>query len=943
MKQKNNVLRLPPDSLSLENLFQATPVGIGVSRNREFVEVNDRLCALLGYEREELIGQSTRILYATEEDFVHAGVELYSELKLRGSAGFEIRLRRKDGSFMDGFASFSTRNRSNPAEDVIVSLIDISRSRCTQRELFWQNRELTAFHRISEVMLSGKDEQSIFDTIAREASDMTDFPMVSIELCDFDRAVMVYRGAHGIPLHEMPTPFEMPMDVTLSGQVAYSGETLVETNVADRREYAAPILRQLGVKTFVCVPIKTNDQVVGTLGLSHNETIEVEPRVVKAATSLANYLATLFDRLQAREAVNRSEAELATVYDRVPSVLCLFDEHLQVVRANRAAIEFAGSPPDHAGPARFGEFFRCRTHVENHTGCGQHSVCLGCDLRRHLLDTLTNGRSLRQVRMTKSVYRNGHPVELVLLVSTERIQLNGMVRVLMCLEDITRSVRADEQIRSHAALLDVTRDAIFVRDFTDRLTYWNEGAHHLYGWHPAEVRGRTASELNLFSDLTESTRALTAVQKDGEWVGEMRQKSRDGRELTVQSRWTLMREHDGRPKAILIVNTDITEKKKLETQLLRSQRLESIGTLASGLAHDLNNVLAPIMMAVQFLRETSEDEGARACLQTLETCSRRGADIIRQVLMFARGVEGERILINPKHLIREIERIARETFPRSIEIQTNISKEACVLLGDATQIQQVLMNLCVNGRDAMPSGGMLTLGLEKKQLDTASARIHPKARPGVYVVISVMDTGKGIPPELMEKIFDPFFTTKPVGQGTGLGLPTVLGITENHGGFVHLESEPGKGSKFQIFIPAAQTDKALDDSGPASKVNCAGKGELILVVDDEPAVRRLASTVLTRNGYRTVGACNGNEGMIFYEQQAGEIKLVVSDLMMPQMDGIGLIRTLRQNHHNVKAIIITGLGEENRMAEAKAAGADAVLAKPFTAEQLLTSVKQLLG
>lgn len=943
MKETNNVLCLPPDSLSLENIFNATPVGMGVACNRVFVEVNDRLCELLGYQRDELIGQTTRILYGSEEDFVRAGLELYTELKLRGSAAFEIRLRRKDGTFLEGFASFSTRNRSNPPEDVIVSIIDISKTRRTERELFWQNRELMAFHRISEVMLSGKDEQFVFDTIAREASEMTDFPMVSIELCDFDRAVMVYRGAHGIPLHEMPSPFEMPMDVTLSGQVAYSGEALVETRVSDCREYAAPILRQFGVQTFVCVPVKTSDRVVGTLSLSHREQIEVEPRVVKAATSLANYLASLFDRLQAREAVNRSEAELSTVYDRVPSVLCLFDEHLQIVRANRAAVEFAGRACEDEEPVKFGEFFRCRTHADHQTGCGQHSICLGCDLRRVLLETLTSGRSLRQVRMTKSLYRNGLSAEVVLLVSTERIQLNGMIRVLMCLEDITKSVRADEQIRSHAALLDVTRDAIFVRDFTDRLTYWNEGAHFLYGWHPAEVRGRTASELNLFADLAEATRALGAVQKDGEWVGEMRQKSRDGRELIVQSRWTLMREHDGKPRAILIVNTDITEKKRLETQLLRSQRLESIGTLASGLAHDLNNVLAPIMMAVQFLRESAEDESARACLQTLETCSRRGADIIRQVLMFARGVEGERILINPKHLIREIERIARETFPRSIEIQTNIAKEPCVLLGDATQIQQVLMNLCVNARDAMPTGGMLSVGLEQRQLNETSVRIHPKAKPGTYVVISVTDTGKGIPPELMEKIFDPFFTTKPLGQGTGLGLPTVLGITESHGGFVHLESEPGKGSRFQIFIPATQSDKVLDDRGPDNKVTCAGKGELILVVDDEPAVRRLASAVLTRNGYRTVGACNGNEGLVFYEQQAAEIKLVISDLMMPQMDGIGLIRNLRQQNHLVKSIIITGLGEENRMAEAKAAGANAVLNKPFTAEQLLTSVKQLLG
>src|SRR5581483_278232 len=247
--------------------------------------------------------------------------------------------------------------------------------------------------------------------------------------------------------------------------------------------------------------------------------------------------------------------------------------------------------------------------------------------------------------------------------------------------------------------------------------------------------------------------------------------------------------------------------------LLRSQRLESIGTLASGLAHDLNNVLAPIMMALQFLRDNVEEKELRSCLQTLEMCSLRGASIIRQVLMFARGVEGERILINPKHLILEIQRIARETFPRSIEIHASIPKEPCVLLGDATQIQQVLMNLCLNARDAMVQGGMLTIRLEKMRLNTAEARIHVKAKPGDYVVIIVTDTGTGIATELMDKIFDPFFTTKPLGQGTGLGLPTVMGIAEGHGGFVHVESAPNRGTTFQVFFPAV----AGDEQDPTSK------------------------------------------------------------------------------------------------------------------------------
>jgi PAS domain S-box-containing protein len=923
-------------------VFQALPMGVVRVRGRVFASVNARFCEMVGYAPEELVGRSTAMMFASDEDFQRMGENVYADLKNHGAASCQTKMRCKDGSVIE---VTSTSIHSSPAGfEVTFVIMDVTKSRRAEQELFWQNRELTAFHRISEVMLSGQSTQSIFDTIARETSGMTDFPMVAIELCDFERAVMVYRGAHGIPLHEMPSPFEVPMDVSLSGQVAHSGEPLVEHNISDRGEYAAPILRMLGVQTFVCVPIKSDGLVVGTLSLSHRERIPVEPRVVKAASSLANYLATLFDRLQAREAVSRSEAELSTVYDRVPNVLCLFDEQLQIVRANLAATEFAGriGTGTDSGLQIIREMFQCQPVEKNANGCGQHGVCQDCDLPRVLLETLTTGRNVRQVKITKTIARNGQPEAVVLLVSTERIQIGGIVRMLVCLEDITKNVRADEQIRSQAALLDITGDAIFVRDFSDRIIYWNEGAHRLYGWTPAEAVGRITTELMPSNNPFDSNRALHTVQHHDEWAGEMKQKSRAGRELTIQSRWTLVREPDGKPKAILVVNSDITEKKQLESQLLRGQRLESIGTLASGLAHDLNNVLAPIMMAVQFIKDNTEDDGMKACFQTLETCSRRGADIIRQVLMFARGVEGERILLNPKHLIQEMQRIANETFPRAIEINTRISKQPCVLLGDATQIQQVIMNLCVNARDAMPRGGVLTIGLDKKELDAVGAAIHPKAKPGSYVVISVSDTGTGIPPDLLDKIFDPFFTTKPIGQGTGLGLPTMLGIAENHGGFIHLESKLGAGATFHVYVPAAPGEAAGENRhGPAEPVK--GNGELILIVDDEPSVRKLAGAILMRSGYRTVTAAEGREGIKIFEEQRREIKLVVSDLMMPQLDGPGMLRELRRIEPAVKCIIITGLGEENRITEAKSAGADLLLNKPFSADQLLANVQQLLA
>jgi len=370
------------------------PMGIVRVRDRVFISVNQHFCDMLGYTTVELVGRPTRMVHASAEEHQRMGQVFYADLRSHGAAAWPSRLRCKDGSFVD--VTLTSIHDAPPEADRTVVIMDVSKSRRAEQELVWQNRELTAFHRISEVMLSGESTHFVFDAIARETSTMTDFPMVAIELCDFERAVMVYRGAYGIPLHEMPSPFEVPMDVSLSGQVAHTGEPLVENNISDRREYAAPILRMLGVQTFACVPIKSAGQVVGTLSLSHRERISVEPRVLKAVGSLANYLATLFDRLQAREAVSRSEAELSAVYDRVPSMLCLFDEHLQIIRANLAAKEFAGRDGAGLAPLRVGKFFHCRAVAENSDECGQPAECLGCDLRRVLTETLKTGKSQRQ-------------------------------------------------------------------------------------------------------------------------------------------------------------------------------------------------------------------------------------------------------------------------------------------------------------------------------------------------------------------------------------------------------------------------------------------------------------------------------------------------------------------------------------------------------------------
>jgi len=392
--------------------------------------------------------------------------------------------------------------------------------------------------------------------------------------------------------------------------------------------------------------------------------------------------------------------------------------------------------------------------------------------------------------------------------------------------------------------------------------------------------------------------------------------------------------------SLLIVNTDITEKKQLEMQFLRAQRMESLGTLASGIAHDLNNVLAPMLMSVQMLEMKFCDEHTQRLLKILETNVRRGAALVKQVLSFARGVEGERTILQVRHLILEIEQIGKQTFPKSIEISTDIPNDLCPVSANATQLHQVLMNLAVNARDAMPYGGALSICAENLFIDENYAQMYLGASVGDYVVITVANTGIGMPPEILDKIFEPFFTTKEFGQGTGLGLSTVIGIIKSHGGFVNVYSEVGKGTQFKVYLPAVEgTQKQQAEDLELLK----GHGELILVVDDEAAIREITQAALLTHNYKVLTASGGIEALALYAEYKDEISLVLVDMMMPDMDGAITIRTLQKINPLGKFIAISGLPSNEKIAEANVIGVKAFLSKPCTAKELLQTINTLLS
>ena len=557
-------------------------------------------------------------------------------------------------------------------------------------------------------------------------------------------------------------------------------------------------------------------------------------------------------------------------------------------------------------------------------------------------------RLQQQDRQTPVVVTTGLNDETLALRAVQAGAQDYLVKGQMTGELLVRSIRyaierhrSEQKIREQAALLNIATDAILVRDIEDRITFWNQGAERLYGWTAEAALGQKTTEL-LYRNLpVQVQQAQQQLLAENTWQGELHQITQTGEAITVESRWTLVRSEAGEPQFVLMVNTDITDKKQLEAQFFRAQRMESIGTLASGIAHDLNNILTPVLTTAQLLQMKSDqmDERSLHMLQVLETNARRGAEVIKQVLSFARGVEGENTILQTKHLIREIQQIIRQTFPKSIQLQVDVPRDLWTVNGNATQIHQVLMNLCVNARDAMPQGGVLSISAENLTLDKNYTRTHLEAKEGQYIAITVADTGVGMAPELVDRIFEPFFTTKDVGKGTGLGLSTTLGIVKSHHGFITVKTTPGQGTQFKIFLPAVLTP---DEAAQSPIEALAGHQELILVVDDEASIREVTKSSLETYNYSVLTASDGLEAVEIYAQHKADIRLVIMDLMMPSLDGATAFRILQKINPGIKVIAVSGLPPDEWEALAPESGIQRFLSKPHSVEELITAVHQTL-
>jgi PAS domain S-box-containing protein len=522
--------------------------------------------------------------------------------------------------------------------------------------------------------------------------------------------------------------------------------------------------------------------------------------------------------------------------------------------------------------------------------------------------------------------------------------------VVNVIRDVTETVIATEHLKSSEA-----RFKAIIENNSDMITLIDRDKHNIYispsvlsilGYSPEELFGHRSSELVHKDDLEEFLKIKkNAIDNPGKTYHLTHRMIRKDNGIAWVDGSITNLSHVAGISENVINFRDITEERKVEAQLLRTQRMESIGTLAGGIAHDLNNILAPILLSMDFLQKNSTEEKILNRLQMIEVNVKRAASLVRQVLSFSNGMEGNKVFTNPQQVLNDLILMIKESFPKNISIVFEIDPELKSLFVDPSQLHQVLLNLIINAKDAMPEGGDLKFTAQNMTIDAQYASLIDGAKPGDYVMFKVSDTGYGISSAILSRIFEPFFTTKEKFKGTGLGLSTSLAIVKGHGGFINVYSEVNQGTTFKVYLPIEKPKEhePIDLNPTPLDTLPRGSGQTVLIVDDESAIRSVCQNTLESFGYKTLTAMDGAEAIAIYAQKQAEIAVVLTDMMMPIMDGPATIRSLKRINPDVRIIAASGLGSNGKVAKAANAGVVHFLPKPYSVQSLLQIIYNALN
>ncbi len=921
-----------------------------------------------GQFSDEILGHSLRSIHSLES---YRTIKPYVDRALAGEVvAFDSTVQVPGGQVRHRHVVYAPhRGETGAVLGFYVLVSDITERKRGEKELSRINRALQMLSSCNSALIRMENEHNLLNEICRIAVEIGGYRMAWVGYAQEDGERLIQPMAHAgkengyLSAITLTWQEDDPRGRGPAGQAIRTGKAAICEDVTRLATFQwLDEARSRGYSGVICLPLRDRERTFGLLALYSAEVHQAGADEVEHLQDLADNLAFGISGIRSRQERRRMRNAVLKVAAGVSaSTGTHFFEELVSYMADALGAEVG------AVAMTLPERRSARTVAMIVDGQIQPNIEYDladtpCALLEHE-DLTIVPRNVQQrfpkdpmlVELNVQAYAGtvlldstGAPLGIMAVLFREPLQHTDFIVSTLKIfaaraaAELERQ-RQDARVLEQASLLDKARDAILVRDLDHHITYWNKSAEQLYGWSAAEALGRKVNEL-LYSDQTQFDEIMRILMHAGEWIGEIRQITRARAEVLVEGRWTLVRDEQGRPAGVLAINTDITERKKIETQFLRAQRMESIGTLAGGIAHDLNNVLAPILMAIDLLRMSTRDEGTLSILSTIKLSAKRGADMVQQVLSFARGMDGQRIRIDPRNVIRDIQQIVHDTFPKNIHLHARPAPDLGAFNGDPTQVHQVLLNLCVNARDAMlPQGGPLEISAERLDVDDSYASMTASAKPGTYIAFKVADSGEGMPKDIQDKIFDPFFTTKELGKGTGLGLSTVLAIVKSHGGFIHVYSEPGHGTTFKVFFPADTGSGGHMSVENTHETLPRGQGELILIVDDEAAVRTVTKQTLEAFGYRIITAGDGAEAIALYAQHQQAIALVLTDMMMPVMDGPATIQVLMRMNPAVKIIAASGLNANSAVARAVGLGVKHFLPKPYTTQTVLVALKQVIA
>lgn len=946
----------------LFSFIDNVPDAMVITNNEgKIVLINPQTEKIFGYSQEELLGEPVELLLPERFRESHKKhLENYSNKPAIRPMGTGINIvgKRKDGSEVPLDIGLSPWR--NGDEVLVISFIrDITERKRTENRLR-KNKELEILNTFTQAVHKSLDLEEVYNVALDMASELENVDMTFIYLVDGDRKEAVLQAHRNLSEDYIRRAQRIPYPKGATWQVINTGKILNIENV-QKDPNIEQAGRNLGHHSALGIPITTEGEATGVLWFFSYKERRFEEEQVALLTSIGNQIAMAIAkaglyrdlaRKSKYEAIIRtvtqnvhSSLDLQEVLENAVQSMCediegvdkvaiyMVEGEEAVLKAHRGLTD---SFIERAGRIPYPKGVTWKTIIE-----GKPRYCADTD-KDEYIGPAGRKEGIKSYLSMPIGYED-KTIGCININSKQKDVLEESKLLEVVSHQISIAIKNAQQAE---ALLftqfsvDRFGDAAFWITPDARFLYVNDAACNLLGYSHEELLSMSLQDIdpNFSEEAWPDT--WEKIKQCGTLTFEAQTRGKDGNISPVEVTANYLNYRGKEYHCAFVRN--ITERKRMEEELVKTQKLESVGILAGGIAHDLNNMLTPIIVSLQLLRNKFKDDKSLRWIDTIEASARRGAGLIQQILVFSKGAGGDKVLLQASYLLSETNKILQDTLSKSIEVDIGIPKGLWNIMGEPTQLQQVLMNLCVNARDAMPAGGRLKVSAENLYIDPNYAQIHIDAQPGPYVVITVSDTGTGIAPEIIDRMFEPFFTTKDPGQGTGLGLSTAYRIIKDHEGFITVRSERGVGTEFKLYLPAIETTETTQAIRDYETDTPLGNGELVLVVDDEAAVRDITKLTLEAFGYRAITADDGAEAVGVYAQNKDDIKAIILDMMMPIMDGSATIRALKKVDPDVKIIAVSGLIDTKAILTSDNLTVDAFLNKPYTAGTLLKTLYEVL-